>query len=142
MTKRTLKRIEARERMRKVVELHRDGWSFEDIAGELGYASSKTAYGAYRRCLDRMIDEPTEEVIALKRHRLNQWMRSLSARCNEGDTAAIQTALKVQSELDKLDGIDTPKKMQVEQVNTLTVGGNSEDYITALKNVVPIKKAE
>ena len=68
--------IAQREREIRATELRRDGWTYQAIALELGFADSSGAYRAISNALARRAKEPTEEVRAHELERLDYAWRA------------------------------------------------------------------
>ena len=50
------------EKERKVLELRRAGYTFDDIARSVGYASPSGAFYALERALTRTLQQPADEL--------------------------------------------------------------------------------
>lgn len=62
---------ETAKRDAQAAELRAEGWTFERIADELGYADKSTARLAVRRALKEIVQEPAEKLLALEAQRLD-----------------------------------------------------------------------
>lgn len=109
------------ETERRVLELRLAGLTFDRIAKELGYASPSGAWYAMKRALTRTLQEPADELRRQEAERLDRMLSGLWAEATRGNTAAIQTALKVMERRARLLGLDAPAK--TEQTVTVYDGG-------------------
>lgn len=98
-------RLSAHERIRRAVELHLAGATYEQIADQLGYGSRQAAHkavtrqlardGADHRKAGRVPDHVRQEVINSELARLDAMQMGLWARARRGDVQAIDRVLKI-----------------------------------------------
>ena len=65
------------ERDAKAAALRSKGWSFRDLAAELGYASVGAAHTAVQRALKAIVEEPAADVRAMELERLDAMLRAV-----------------------------------------------------------------
>ena len=113
------------DRERKVLEARLLGMSFDQIAASLGYASKSGAHHAYKRALQRTIQEPADEVRQQELERLDRLWRGIIDPASRGDVQAINTALRIMERRARYLGLDAPVKAQHEV--TVYEGGTEID---------------
>lgn len=102
------------DKERKVLELRRAGYTLDDIARTVGYASPSGAFYALRRALKRTLQQPADELREMEADRLDRLQAAAWAKALQGDVRAIDTVLRIMDRRAKLMGLDAPGKMQVE----------------------------
>jgi hypothetical protein len=105
--------IDARLREAKVFQLRIQGFTFEQIASEVGYQGASGAWQAYKRAKDSMIFESVDEARQLELMRLDEMMFALWDRAIGGDLPAASCVLKIMDRRAKLLGLDKPEKVEV-----------------------------
>ena len=113
------KTLEIEERRGKVYELRHAGWSIPKIAKEIGVAIS-TVHGDLVAVLDRMTAETNEtanQARTIDLQRLDAAQMALWPSVEAGETAAIDTYLRLQARRSKLLGLDAPEQ-QIHSVTT------------------------
>ncbi len=105
--------LDARLRESKVFELRIQGFTFEQIAVEVGYQGASGAWQAYKRAKESFIFESVEEVRQLELMRLDEMMFALWDRAIGGDLPAASCVLKIMDRRAKLLGLDKPEKIEV-----------------------------
>lgn len=68
--------VETAERDAQACRLRSQGWTYEDIARELGYANSGCAYTGTQRAMLAIVQEPAEELLAIHLDRLREMYRT------------------------------------------------------------------
>lgn len=111
--------IDARERERQVLELRRDGLTFDAIARRLGYSDPSGAYHAFQRALARITEEPAQEVRRLELERLDWMFECLRDAIAKGRGYAIEKGIMIMDRRARLLGLDAPTKHQVTVSDTL-----------------------
>ena len=109
------------DRYRKVVELRRVGWTFDEIADHVGYADRSSAKRAYDAALKRWGTAAVEEVRASEGERIDQlWRRVSTAIAQLGADAdpnqlAILTnsAIRISNARRQLFGMDAPRQVEI-----------------------------
>jgi hypothetical protein len=127
--------LDAREREAEVLNLRRTGMSFTVIARRLGYSSSSGAYNAFKRAMDRITQEPAEELRRLELERLDEMFEALWPNVKKGRGYAVEKALMIMDRRARLLGLDAPTKHQV------TVSDSVAAEIEALANDLGILDA-
>lgn len=107
--------IDARKREARVFELRVQGFTFEQIALEVGYQGASGAWQAYKRVKETLIFESVEEARQLELMRLDEMMFALWGRAIGGDLPAASCVLKIMDRRAKLLGLDKPEKVDVNQ---------------------------
>jgi hypothetical protein len=110
------------ERRRAAVRLRIEGKSWQEIADLLGYDSKGGACKDVSRALQAAITDlalPLEEYRQLELDRLDAMQEALWPKVLDGDTKAIDTALRLMDRRAKLLGLDAPTR--TEGVLTLDV---------------------
>lgn len=121
-------------------ELKKQGKSWEDIARIVGYASANMAYIETRRyiteCAVTKSREDREAVLEMELSRLDALLDAVWDNAMQGDTKAVDSALRVINTRAKLLSLDQlTATQQTVQHNTVVISGNKEDYISTLKLV-------
>jgi hypothetical protein len=102
------------EKERRVLELRRAGYTFDDIAKTVGYASPSGAFYALSRALKRTLQQPANELREMETDRLDRLQAAVWPKALAGDNKAVDTILKIMDRRARLLGLDAPSKMQVE----------------------------
>lgn len=85
----------AAEKRKKALELRRAGWSFEDIATEVGYANKGSAHRAVKQGIADITRESATELLELQMSRLDDLMAGAYEAARNGDLFAIDRVLKI-----------------------------------------------
>lgn len=103
----------AAARRTRAVELRCQGWTYEAIAEELGYASRGTVYTVVHTALAAEQVGETENLRAMETARLNRLEQAVWSRAMEGDVAAISEGRRiVEARIRLLDLIDKAVREQ------------------------------
>ncbi len=107
------RRIEARERAARALELRKQGYTFEQIAVELGYRGRQGAFESVMAALREVTREAAEELIQLDLERLDAlWVPQYQAALG-GDAQALAGCLRIMERRARLLGLDmSPKEAQ------------------------------
>lgn len=98
--------IEAAEKQSFAMELRKLGFTYEEIAKKVGYASRGAAHTAVQSGLQKIITEGGEELLALERERVeSMWLGIFPVAC-KGNIDAIDTCLKLMDKRARLHGLD------------------------------------
>ncbi len=97
----------------RAMEMRAAGYSYREIANELGFRSVSSAFETVERGLAEWAREPLDRVIALELVRLDQLVRAYWARAASGDLEAAAFVLKVLERRAKMLGLDSPKRIDV-----------------------------
>ncbi|KRE41042.1 helix-turn-helix domain-containing protein [Knoellia sp. Soil729] len=85
----------AAARRTRAVELRCQGWTYEAIADELGYASRATVYAIVRKALAAQEAGEVENLRELETERLDGLQVSLWSRAMAGDVAAVAEVRRI-----------------------------------------------
>lgn len=131
----TPKRVDQALRTRQALTLRMAGVSYAEIARQLGWASGSTARVAIVKAMERLQQEPAEELKKVQYERYNHLLMQVWPQVNLGDIAAINTALRIMSEMNVLMGVQNAELNVRHEVTgaVLVVEGNEDDYIAALR---------
>jgi hypothetical protein len=109
------RRIEAKERALKALELRKKGVRYEQIAQQLGYSNRGNAHKAVMKELKLLAKECLEEaaqVRDLELQRLDALYLKAWEAVEEGDLPSIDRCLRVQERRAKLLGLDAAEKVE------------------------------
>lgn len=106
-----MRRLQARARHEQALKLRLAGYSYRDIARELGYSDHSAAYQAVTKLLTETVREPADEVRSMELDRLDGMWKAIAPSAELGDVEAIDRALKIQARRAALQGLDAPKKI-------------------------------
>lgn len=130
-----VKSIKQRERDAQLLELRKQGLSFDAI-GELHGISGTAARKAVKKLLDRIEHEPADELRRLENERLDVALAALWESVRDGSESAIATLIKLMERRAKLLGLDTRDTTipEAAQGHTVTInvqgpGGNTNGSI-------------
>lgn len=104
------------EKERRAVELRLSGYSYPEIAAELGISVSN-AFNRVQSALTTTIAktaEDAEKVRNMELHRLDALLRPLYAQAKAGDPKATEMCLKIMDRRAKYLGLDSPEKLKLE----------------------------
>jgi len=105
--------LERRKRDSRVYELRIQGFTFDQIAADVGFNGPSGAWQAYERIKNDMIFESVDEARKLELMRLDELQFSLWDRAINGDLPAANCVLKIMDRRAKLLGLDKPEKVEV-----------------------------
>lgn len=126
----------AKEKQRKALELRKAGATFQQIADQVGWKNTSSAYQAVKQALEDAIREPREEVRDLQYERLNHMLLTLWPQIQAGDRGAMDTALRIMDKMDRIIGTDAPTQHEVAHSGAVLVIQSDEDeYINGLKRM-------
>lgn len=109
----------------RVLEERRAGLTFHAIAQRVGYADASGAYLAYKRAIQRTMQQPADELRTQELDRLDRLQLAAWPNAMRGDNRAILTIVRLMERRAKLLGLDMPLK--IEQDVTTWDGGDSID---------------
>lgn len=101
----TGRRMTAAEKRKKALDLRRAGWSFDDIAADVGYASKGAAHNAVRIAIKDITRESATELLELELSRLDDLMAGAYESARNGDLFAIDRVLKIIDQRAKFLGL-------------------------------------
>ena len=116
------RRIEAKERALKALELRKKGVRYEQIAQQLGYSNRGNAHKAVMKELELLAKECLEEaaqVRDLELQRLDDLFLAAWKAIADGSESAIDRALRVSESRRKLMGLDAAQKVDVNGIAEL-----------------------
>jgi hypothetical protein len=122
---------EIKQRDSKVFELRIQGFTFEQIAVQVGFSGPSGAWQAYQRIRSEFIFESVEEARQLELMRLDEMQFAVWDRAINGDLPALSCVLKIMDRRAKLLGLDKPEKMEVDRWDY-----NSADLDQEVKRIV------
>lgn len=91
----TNSRAAAAEKRKKALELRRAGWSFDDIAAEVGYANKGSAHRAVKQGIADITRESATELLELQMSRLDDLLAGAYEAARNGDLFAVDRVLKI-----------------------------------------------
>lgn len=106
--------INAARRHGQALELRAKGATFDQIAQLLNYSGKGAAHNAVMSELAKVVLAPAEDLVKLEVERLDSYLVPLSGKIKNGDTKAIDTALKVSERRSKLLGLDNFERRMAE----------------------------
>ncbi len=116
------RRIEAKERALKALELRKKGVRYEQIAQQLGYSNRGSAHKAVMKELNLLAKECLEEaskVRDLELQRLDDLYLAAWKAIARGSESAIDRALRVSESRRKLMGLNAAQKVDVNGIAEL-----------------------
>jgi predicted DNA-binding protein YlxM (UPF0122 family) len=131
-------RLIVRERIKESLELRKSGWSYQEIADHFS-VTKKTAHDYVKRALKQLNEECNEiaaDVRKIEEERLTKWQKCLETKINNGDTAAIQVAIKIAERRSRLYGLDPTAK------TTIEIQAANPDALKNIKEQLNAKLAE
>ena len=100
--------IESQKRKAEALELRKMGFTFEQIAEQVGYNSKQAAYEAVRTAIREIIEEPAKDVLRLDLERLDALWLGAYANAANGDPQAIAACMRIMERRARLLGLDAP----------------------------------
>jgi hypothetical protein len=119
-------RIEVAEREAKALDLRKAGLTYDQIGAQLGGISRSRAAHIVRRALDRLVQEPGEELVKLEVERLDMLWRALLPKALAGSPRHAEVAVRILESKRKLLGVDAPVKVRSEVDVTIHDGIDAE----------------
>lgn len=113
---------EARIKRARAVELAAEGRSYDEIAQAVGYSHRGSAHRAVFKAITEREVEDVDHLRALEMDRLDVLLRALWPRVEDGDLAAINTAIRITETRIKLLGLDR-RGASRDEFAALVVGG-------------------
>lgn len=111
------KNTETYDREIQALELRRQGHTYQQISDQMGLGGPGVAHRIIRRTMEQTITENVEQTREIELQRLDGYLTRLQPRIQNGDTKAIDTALKIMDRRAKMLGLDAPTKVQAEITN-------------------------
>jgi hypothetical protein len=128
----------AKERQRRALELRKAGATYQAIADQLGYAGSHSARKAVLTAFEDIPREAAGEVRTLQVERLHHMLVRVWADVQAGDFKAMDIALRIMDQLNRLQGVEAPTTTEVNVMHqgaVLVIDGNQDDYIKGLQRM-------
>lgn len=139
------KSYKARERDLEAVRLYKQGYTFRRISEALG-CSVGTAHNAVKKAFTMSLNLSVEEADLIRQvelERLDDMFVPAYQKAIEGDSKAVDTALRIMERRSKYLGLDVKPGMfslaEYAQVNFLTAGDLSDEQ---LEMIIMQEKAE
>lgn len=136
-------RITAVEREAKVLELAKAGYTFRQIADELGYAGHSSAYKAFQRALAKTVQVPADEYRTLHLARLEEIVRTFYPMTIRGDMAAANRILRALTQIADVSGLNAAREVSIKHELTILaervagdLGLNTADIIAEAERIV------
>ncbi len=116
----TPERLTQLERTTKAMELRRRGFSYLQIARELGITQKAVCslINVAFRALQRYCKETTEQTVQLHNERLEAMYKALEPSMQSGHARSIEVGLKVLERQAKMLGLDAPEKQELKVAYT------------------------
>jgi hypothetical protein len=114
------------------------GASWPEIARALGYSDGAQARKAVASNVTEWKLENAAELIRMELERLDMLQLVVWRQARQGDLKSIETVLKIMSQRAKYLGLDDGNKAEDDGDATkgvIVIGGDSEEYIEAIKRV-------
>lgn len=105
-------RIDKFDSCMQVMQMRRNGMSYEAIAEEL-HISPKNAYDAVKYLLDAGVKESSDHIRQIEAFRLDRLMLAYFERAENGDMKATELVLKLMDHRAKILGLAKPEEMNV-----------------------------
>ena len=128
------KAIEAIQHEAQALNLRLEGKTFTEIAAAVGYKDRSGAHHAVMRALDRLVDEPTEQMRNLELKRLDALVRAMWPAATRADPDAVDRVLKIMARRARLMGLDMPEKHDHTVKGDMTVSRNYDRLQELLKD--------
>lgn len=111
--------VAGRIKQQKCHELRLAGFTWEQIAAQVGYTSPAAAYVSWKRALDRIPAEAVHETRRMEADRLDKLQRTVwTEAIKSKDTKTIALILKIMQRRAMMLGLDLAKPMNAEEIAT------------------------
>lgn len=127
----TNSRATAAEKRKQALDLRRAGWSFDEIAAEVGYANKGSAHRAVKQGIADITRESASELLELELSRLDDLFSGLYESARNGDNFSVDRALKIMDQRARLLGLYDHKP----EDPTADVKGALLDFAAGLKGL-------
>lgn len=111
-SKTSVKRLAAKERAIKALELRKEGKGFQEIAHILGYSSVSGAYDAVMGALHDTLQEPADAVRAMELERIDAMLEAQWPAARGGHLRAQEMVLRLMERRAKYLGLDAPQQFE------------------------------
>ncbi len=112
-TKTQPRNIKAAKRRREALELRERGWTYVQIAAEIGVTPS-AAWKSVKVGMDILVKEPAERVRVLETQRLDIALKAIMKKVESGDLNAIDRMIALQGRRSKFLALDAPKAVHAD----------------------------
>lgn len=122
--------VEKVEQRSKVIHLRLQGYSFSEIAASSGISKTR-AYQIVQEYIQEYRKdhaESIEQMVELDSQRMDNLMRALWTRFNDGETPAAGLILKLLERRAKMLGFDAPEKKTIDASYKAYVGFNPDEW--------------
>lgn len=128
---------ETLEREAEVLRLRRGGLTFDMIAQRLGFSHASGAHTAYMNACKRIIRDDVDEIRRIEQDRLDIAQAAIWPRVTTGDSAAINSLIRIMDRRAKLLGLDMPIKIQQEVTvwNNEHLGDDIQFWLAQLESL-------
>lgn len=133
-TQQDRRRATALKKALRALELRTHGFSYEDIAQNVGFANRQNAHRAVKKAMEHLPQEATRDMRDVELLKLDRLESSLWSQAESGDTASVTAILKVMERRAKLTGLDKPIKVDIRErliSIALTEGLDPDEAIAA-----------
>lgn len=147
----TVNGLNAVERQRRAIELRKSGYTFQEIAGELEYASASGAQNAVLAALRKTLQEPADELRKLECERLDVMLKSVWPFVLKGSPRHVEQALRIMDRRAAYIGLDAPKLVEDTRTVTISImaeqiaaetGLNKEEILAEAQAIITKSVAE
>jgi hypothetical protein len=109
--------LTAQVKEEQALDLRLAGYTYDVIAGQVGYASRSSAYRAVERAFHRIrahADQTADQLRQLEDARYDRMLQAIDGKVQQGDLAAIDRALRISKARRELWGLDAPVQIEAE----------------------------
>ena len=107
-------RVRLVEKHLQALELRKTGFTYAEIALNLGYRSPSGAEKAVRSAIRKVFLEPATEVLKIELFRLDALLQAIWQKAKDGDYQAVDRVLRIMERRAKLLGLDAATPLRVE----------------------------
>lgn len=107
-------RIKAAENQALALRFRKAGYTYDDIAKRVGYASAAGAEKAVKAALHKMIKDDAKDVLTMELARLDDLLKGVYTLAEIGNQGAIDRVLRIMERRASYLGIDAPTKIVIE----------------------------
>jgi Sigma-70, region 4 len=108
-----------RERERVAVELRVDGCTYAEIGDRLGI-SDRMASRIVNRAMNRVLREPTDQLIDLERARLDALWQAMWPKAVAGSARHAEVCVRISERRSRLLGLDAPTRVHASALADVT----------------------
>lgn len=126
----------AKWRRAQALDLAMAGHNYDEIATRVGFANRGTAWRVVDEALSARVADNADEYRRITLARLERLIASYWEQATVlGNLRAADLVLRVVTQQAKLLGLEGMQSTSRDDVRTVVVGGTSEEYIAALKQL-------